>query len=471
MKLWPRSLRARLTLLLFGVLLVAQLFSMALHYRDRGEILKEASGYNLVQRITGMVVVLDQLSPEKRESFVLGMDAPPLHVNLLDQPQKLPDQRQDSTRAALLHRLLHIRLGEDRRVMVLLPPVERSRSSREPAWPDVFPERMRRMMASHMGRGMGMGMMGPISRLVVQVELQGGQWALFTYRFPGELMVWPLGLLLGLGVLLLAVWLVSFIALRWLTRPLSTLAYAAEELGKDINHAPLSEQGPVEVSRAARAFNRMQQRLVRFLEERTRLLTAISHDLKTPVTRMRLRIERIEDSKLRESLEQDLVDMQTMIQSSLDFMHGISLREETRPLDIGALVGSLAEDAHEAGHSVQVTGAANKPYVGRPLALKRAIGNLLDNAVRYAGTVKIEIQDNADELRIIFRDNGPGIPDELLEKVFEPFFRVEGSRNPKTGGTGLGLSITRNIARAQGGDVVLRNRTEGGLEATLVLPR
>ena len=471
MRFWPRSLKGRLTLLLFSVLLVAQLFSAAMHYRDRLQILKEASGYNLAQRITGMVVVLDQSPPDRRETFARAMDVPPLHVALLDQPKNFSGEHPESTRASLFQRLLRFSLGQDRNIMVLMPeksvPKGSPVDSSVPRLPASMPERMRRMMESHMGRPMSI----PVAGLVAQVQLTGGKWALFTYQFPDELVVWPLDLLMGLLVLLLAVWLVSYIAVRWLISPLSTLAQAAEELGKNIGHAPLSTNGPLEVRQAALAFNTMQQRLARFLDERIRIFTAISHDLKTPLTRMRLRIEQIDDRKLYQSFEHDLADMQAMVQSSLDFMRGIDLQEEPRPIDIDALTGSLAEDAQEAGDRVRVLGSATRPYPGRPLALKRAIRNLLGNAIRYAGSAEVEIRDSDTELRILVRDDGPGIPAELLEKVFEPFFRVDGSRNSATGGTGLGLSITRSIARAQGGDLVLRNRPQGGLEAELILPR
>lgn len=467
MRLWPRSLRGRLTLLLFSVLLVAQLFSAAMHYRDRVQILREASGYNLARRIAGMVMVLDQSPPGGRETIVRAMDVPPLRVALLGRPRDLAGERQDSARASLFHQLLKLNLGRDREVTVLMPDRAESGDAAVSDWRASVPERMRHMMASHMGGVMS----APVSGLIAQVQLSKGQWALFTYQFPDELIVWPLDLLTGLAVLLFAVWLVSFIAVRWLVKPLSRLAKAAEGLGKDIGHAPLSTGGPLEVRQAAVAFNTMQRRLARYLEERTRIFVAISHDLKTPLTRMRLRIEQIDDQKLYRSLEHDLADMQAMVQSSLDFMRGIDLQEEPRPVDIDALIGSLVEDAQEAGGNARVTGTALRPYRGRPLALKRAIVNLLGNATRYADAAEVEIRDGDAELRILVRDNGPGIPEALLEKVFEPFFRVDSSRNTATGGTGLGLSITRSIARAQGGDLVLRNRPQGGLEAELVLPR
>lgn len=466
MKLVPQSLRARLMLLLIGVLLLAQLLSFALHFRDRGEILRQVAGYNLMQRIAGMVNVLDGLSPAERAVFVRSLDLPPLRISLRGQPADLPDEKQDSVQGAVLHRLLHFRLGEDRKVMVYVPsrPVSRHAT---PSESDPFPNGMRGMMARHMG----WRFMNPAGGLMVQLQLSHGQWAFFRYQLPEELLVWPWGLLAGLLVLLGAVLVVSLVAVRWITRPLSTLASAADQLGKDLGHAPLPEDGPLEVRRAAAAFNTMQQRLARFVDERTRILTAVSHDLKTPITRMRLRLEGVSDLALRARFDHDLLEMQAMVQSSLDFMRGISIQEEARPLDVNALAETLCEDAADAGEAIQVCGRAVNPYKGRPMALRRAIGNLLENAIRYGTEVEVGIEDSPDQLRIAIRDRGPGLPGELLEKVFEPFFRAETSRNLQTGGTGLGLSIARNIAQAQGGELRLRNRPGGGLEALLILPR
>lgn len=466
MRFVPQSLRARLMLLLAGVLLLAQLLGFAVHFRDRDEILEQVAGYNLLQRIAGMVEVLDRLSPEERQAFVRAMDLPPLRVSLRDTAAELPDEAQDTIEGALLHRMLHLELGRERKVMVLVPSSQGPRKGGSAKSPPGNP--MQAMMARHMGWG---SMHSP-EGVVVQVELGHGEWVLFRYQLPAELLAWPPGLLGGLLIVLLAVLGVSFVAVRWLTRPLSALAAAADALGRDLRHSPLPEEGPLEVRRAAAAFNTMQRRLSRFVDERTRILAAVSHDLKTPITRMRLRLELIDDPGLREKLERDLEEMQALVDSTLDFMRGIAAREESRPLDINALVEALCEDLADTGHPVRVRGRARAPCPGRPMALKRAIGNLLENAVRYGGEeIEVFLEDNGDCVKITVADRGPGLADELIEKVFEPFYRVEVSRNQQTGGTGLGLSIARNIAQAQGGDIRLRNRSGGGLEAILILPR
>jgi signal transduction histidine kinase len=249
------------------------------------------------------------------------------------------------------------------------------------------------------------------------------------------------------------------------------LATAAEKLGEDINRPPLPETGPSEAQRAARAFNTMQRRLARFIADRTRIFTAMSHDLKTPITRLRLRTEMLEDEALRAKFDKDLGEMESMVTQTLDFMRDASAQEAVQRVDAMALLESLQTDYQDTGNKVEIEGGTVRPYPGRPLALRRCLTNLVDNAIRYGGRATIRLEDAADGLTIRVLDDGPGIPEAALEQAFEPFFRSEASRSRETGGTGLGLGIARNIARAHGGDLVLRNRAEGGLEAILTLPR
>jgi signal transduction histidine kinase len=214
----------------------------------------------------------------------------------------------------------------------------------------------------------------------------------------------------------------------------------------------------------------MQKRLVRFIDERTRLLAAMSHDLKTPLTRMRLRAEMLEDANLREKFETDLVEMEAMVTQTLEFMRGLSHREPAQLVDITGLLESLQADNEAMGRTVTIDGRASRPWRGSPQLLKRCLSNLIDNAVLYGKSAEIRVQAEPDRLTLRVHDRGPGIPENEIERVFEPFHRLEGSRSRETGGTGLGLSIARNIAQMHGGDVRLRNLEEGGLEAILTLP-
>jgi signal transduction histidine kinase len=309
------------------------------------------------------------------------------------------------------------------------------------------------------------------SRFIVQAQLRDGSWVWFERRIPRELFDWPLQMLLTLLILLLGVTALSLVAVRWVVRPLERLRAAADALGRDIHRPPLDETGPVEVAETSRAFNRMQRRISRFVEDRARILAAMSHDLKTPLTRIRLRADLLDDEDLGTKIRRDLDDMQRMVEATLDFMRGTESREETRSVDLMALVESICDDAAEAGQPVTLRGQVTGPYQGRPLALKRCIGNLIDNALRYGGSADVEIRDSGQAVTLTVADDGPGIPTESLEKVFDPFFRLESSRARRSGGTGLGLGIARNIARAHGGDLVLRNRADGGLRAALTLPR
>jgi signal transduction histidine kinase len=218
------------------------------------------------------------------------------------------------------------------------------------------------------------------------------------------------------------------------------------------------------------AFNRMQERVTRYLVERGLLLSAISHDLKTPITRLRLRAEMMQDAELRSKMLRDLDEMQAMVGATLDFFSAVGKERTRQPVDIGALIDSVCEDRREAGQALSVQGAAHGPYPADPQALRRCLENLIENAVRYGARADIRIEDSAERLTIQIRDRGPGIPERELERVFEPFYRLDDSRNMASGGTGLGLSIARNIARWHGGEVRLSNGA-AGLVAELALPR
>lgn len=264
----------------------------------------------------------------------------------------------------------------------------------------------------------------------------------------------------------------SYVAVNWVSRPLQALANAAEDLGRDIHNPPLEEDGgTIEVIRATRAFNSMQAKLIRQLQDRTRLLAAISHDLKTPITRLRLRTEMLDDGELRRRFQHDLDDMENMVTVTLDFMRGVDQQEVQQPVDMMALLESIQADAQEIGETVELHGNIALPYPGRPTALRRCIGNLVDNALKYGHHASLHLQDDGVECVIRVCDRGDGIPESHLEQVMTPYYRLEASRNRNTGGTGLGLSIAQDIALMHGGQLTLNNLQSGGLEAVLKLPR
>jgi protein-histidine pros-kinase len=253
-------------------------------------------------------------------------------------------------------------------------------------------------------------------------------------------------------------------------RPMRRFAEAARALGRNLNAPQVAETGPVEVVEAARAFNAMQRAIQKHVDERTQILASVSHDLKTPLTRLRLRVGDVAPEPLRQRLEADLDAMGTLVQEGLDYAQSAQVREQRVPLDLNRLVEDVAERAADMGQQVQTSGRLDAPCTCSPRAVERALQNLVDNAVKYGGCVHIRLSNGGGQVEIRVDDEGPGLPPELLDKAFDPFFRAEQSRSRETGGTGLGLSIARNLMRAHGGDITLENRAAGGLSARIVLP-
>jgi signal transduction histidine kinase len=460
----PRSLFSRLVAVQLAVLLVALFVSFAIHMHDRSEALAQASGMQAASRIGDIVRLLEPLPAAERRKIVQVFSAPPLTISL-DRPA-LETRDSGGARAALFRAMLRGVLGEARPVAVEVREGQAALPAGRPMGPGFMPH------APWMAPGAAMRFGSePDYSFVAQVRLADGTLVTFDSRQPAQMASWPYRLLLSLAVLLAAVVAVSLLAVRWATRPLKALADAADELGRNIARPPMPEKGPLEVVRAARAFNTMQERLSRYLRERTATLAAMSHDLKTPLNRLRLRAELLDDGEAKKKIAQDLAEMESMVRATLEFMRGGESAEGPRPIDVNALLESLAADAREMNGSVAVEGAASRPYVVRPQALKRCLGNLLDNALKYGNSATLRVEDAPERLVIRVRDRGPGIPEAELERVFEPFYRLEGSRSRDTGGTGLGLSIARQIAQLHGGTLSLRNLEDGGLEAVLSLPR
>lgn len=287
---------------------------------------------------------------------------------------------------------------------------------------------------------------------------------------PGPPSLWDPGLLLDISVRLSALMVAAWVGARWLSKPIDRLALAARELGKNIDRPPLPEDGPAECQEAIQVFNQMQARIRQQLEERDRFVAAVSHDLRTPLTRLRLRAETLESSEDRRQFGRDIVEMDEMITATLDHLRGVADPEPMVQLDVKALVDSLADDQQAGGHWVPVHGRAGL-LPAQAGALRRCVGNLIGNAIRYGGQTEVFLWDTGDEVGIEVRDHGPGLPEAELERVMAPFYRVEGSRNRHHGGVGLGLSIARDIVARHQGSLQLRNAAGGGLLAIVVLPR
>jgi signal transduction histidine kinase len=276
--------------------------------------------------------------------------------------------------------------------------------------------------------------------------------------------------LVYLLVLAGAAGLLAFAVARVTTGPLRRLAQAANTLGRDLDRSPLTVEGPLEVRQAALAFNAMQARLQQTLDERTYMLAAITHDLQTPLTRLRLRLDKVGEADLREQLLADQAAMQTLIRDGLDLARASSGSEDLVALNVTSLLQSLCDDAMAAGGLVTVSGDRGVIVNTRPEALARCIGNLLDNALKYAGAADLSVKASGDVV-IEVTDSGPGIPQEKLGEVTLPFVRLETSRSRHTGGVGLGLTIAKLMAARAGAALDLANRPGGGLRARVTFRR
>ncbi|GAB0057578.1 Adaptive-response sensory-kinase SasA [Candidatus Magnetaquicoccaceae bacterium FCR-1] len=501
---FPNSLSGRIvTILLTGVFL-ALASGAVLHLHDRSRALSSFGGMRTAQEFVAIVHLLDTLPPSERRRVAALWESPLHSVRFL--PPRPPSQELEEgandPRAERLVELLRRYLGPKRplRIVVLNSPEEgqtritpgpstsgnptntppgipSGSQASAPGAPSQLPPQaipppgMRH--PPHYWRHMRM--MQPLMPLgvsfLVRTQLVGGDWVEFHSHLPGEVFEWPEWMGWSLLLLFVLVGMLSLAAMRLATRPLLLMADAARALGQDLNHAPLPLTGPREVRHAASAFNAMQERLKRYVNERTHLLAAVSHDLKTPLTRMRLRVERLEESPLREDLLRNLTDMERMTSSALEYARGMEGMEPVARVDITALLEGIGETFEELGHTVEIHAENLPPFPVMPKSLKRCLVNLVDNAVHYGQKARMRADLLGDRLRISIADSGPGIPEADWERVFEPFTRLENSRNRDTGGTGLGLPIARNIVRAHGGNLTLRNRPDGGLEVIVTIPR
>lgn len=437
----PSSLFARMALILLAGLLTAQLASVWLQWGERATMVSQARGQNFIDRIVEVVRVLEAEEPAHRSAALSAFQYGDMRVTLIAEGEA----SQSAPRGAI-QSMIGARLGSEREIR----PMGEGGS---------------------MGKGMRMGMQRGNSMRSFDVRLNDGQWVRFnaareadTPALSNELIV---RLLITLGI----VTVVVMFAVRQATKPLQQLAQAADKLGSDLNAPPLAEEGPTETRSAAQAFNRMQARIKRLIDERARALAAVSHDLRTPLTRLRLRAELVDDAQLRTQMTADLDAMAAMIDATLGYLRGLQESEVIRPIDVNALLASMIEDAQVLGRSITVKGQALAPYAGRLSALRRAVQNLIDNAIKYGSGAHLRIEDSAAELRILVEDEGPGIPPGELARVTDPYYRPDASRNSETGGVGLGLSIARDIALLHGGELLLENRPKGGLCARLILPR
>jgi signal transduction histidine kinase len=460
----PDTLFGRLFVATVAVIGAMLLVFILLIVRERRELaLLDSGAGSSANTIAEASQYLAGLSQQQRDDARIKLREQRL---TLDDVRPPPPRLQDAEQAALERAFaahLQRHLGSEFKVSTGPPRARRS---------EVIPLHVLRRDLSPPDGPPRPGPMPPRRDRIfdVTVTFPDGDKAIFRTFAPRTGPRLPRQIFLELGFLALALGIVLYAMTRTITRPLGDLARAADAVGRGATGTPLKETGAREIRRATRAFNSMQERLRRYLDSRTQVLAAMSHDLRTPLTRLRLRVESIDDDQLRQRLVEDLDEMSSMIRGALGVFRGLNDEEVAVPVDINALALELQRQHAELGGEVNIVGTARAPYVAKPLALKRCLGNLVQNAIRHGVRATLEIEDGA-QLIVRILDEGPGIPEDLLEKVFEPFFRLEHSRSRDTGGTGLGLSIARDIAQAHGGSLSLHNRQNGGLEARLVLPR
>lgn len=458
-----RTLAGRTVLILLGCTVVALALSFAYHAADRREQWTDARLHYVAERIAGVIRHAEPFPPADRRQSAAFLGGQGFRVAwsldaVIAEEAEGPDWSSRVFRRMVAE---HLGVPADLRLRV--------------GYAESLPAAMA-IPARGMGRGMAqmhlqhMGGLPDQALLLASYRMPEGDWlnfavpALRLEPFWASMPFWGV-LLSTLVVTLAAVW-----AVLHASHPLAVLASAAERLGVDVNAPPVDETGPADVRQAARAFNEMQRRLKGFVEDRTQMLAAISHDLRTPVTRLRLRAEFIDDEELRAKTLADLDEMEAMIAATLSLARDDAINEPRVALDLAALVQTLCDDAADAGRAVSYRGPDHLPFEGRPLALKRAFANLIDNAVKYGAAAAVSLERAKGEVLLAVEDKGPGIPEVELGKVFDPFYRVERSRSRDTGGSGLGLAVVRAAARAHGGDVTLTNRSEGGLKALVRLP-
>ena len=431
----------RVFLLLVGGILASAALTLYLANRERHAYVEHVRIHHAAERMAQIVVMLEAVPLSAKETTLEVLNDPGMIARIIP-PHAAIGGHVDPLLASRLHQ----RLGEARQIEAVQAPC--------------LPQETMGASKSQLTCRMASIVLKDGSRLLLAMPPQPDRPA--TETVP-HVFLFALMFVASLGGL-------AYGVARMSTRPLRVLADAAGELGTNIDRPALEESGPTEVRHAATAFNHMQAKIKAFVRDRTQVLAAITHDLQTPLTRLRLRLEKVHDDELRSKLSGDLSAMQDMVRDGLELARSLNTEEARQRLDFDSLVSSLCDDAAEAGQDVSLTGATGASILAAPGALRRCLTNLLDNAVKYGGRALVMMELNQGIIVVRIRDGGPGIPEALLDKVFMPFFRVEDSRSRETGGTGIGLTIARNIAEQHGGKLYLRNLKPHGLEAVLELP-
>jgi len=442
----PESLAARtFTVLIIGLAL-SHAISIALYATDHTESLISIGGRHIGERIA-TINRLIQRSPKAERERITNLANDAIFKASLSSTSAIETQPETPGRLQGLREFLITHLDSDTSRDIRLRFMEM-----KPIKP-------------------GSDKTEDIETVMVSLSLPDKNWLNFTVPLQTPKPFWSFRYILSMLVMLSAVALFSAIFVRQLTRPLEHFARASQQLGVDVKAPPLPERGPLEIRQATQAFNQMQRRIRRFVEDRTQMIAAISHDLGTPIARMRLRAEFVDDEEQQQKMLADLDHMEKMVFSALSFARDDSAREPVAKVDFRTILHRVCDDISDTGFQVSLKiDDETLPCNCRPVALRRALNNLVENAAKYGGEARVTMTKRGDAIVVTIDDEGPGIPEDRLEDVFKPFVRLETSRSRETGGTGLGMTVARTIIRAHGGDIILSNREEGGLRMEVTLP-
>jgi signal transduction histidine kinase len=394
----------------------------------------------------------------KGHTGVISPDRRPLILQTVDTPP--PRDPPPEGRGALAIR-------QDIAAQIGVDPAKVVIASETPRFTDTLEFRLARRQMARQGRANEERFM--IAPFKVAIPKADGRWLMVQPKPILALTSWQTRIILSLVLSTLMLAPIAYLFARRLAAPIALFAQASERLGRDPGAAPMAVHGPAELAVAARAFNDMQERMARYVEDRIAMVGAIAHDLRTPLTRLRFRVETAPD-EVRGKMADDIAEMEAMISGALAFVRDAAGPAPRTRLELSSLLESLADEMHETGKDVGVDHTERVVINGDPVALKRLFNNLLENAVKYGGAARVRVTGDPDQAVVEIDDSGPGLPEGELERVFEPFRRHDPSRSRETGGIGLGLAVVRSVARAHGGDAALSNRPEGGLRARVTLP-
>lgn len=445
----PRSIRTQLGLLIFVAFVAAQILAAWMFADERGAAIRAAQQSETADRAVALAKALSDTPAETRDAILAASSSPSVRFEYRPDPVVAQDAPAITTLAGHLP-------DDARSEEFALAPQGGERA--DPPAP--FSWMHQRMLRAGIAP----------SEVRLSIPLSDGGWLNVSARFQRPDVQLPPVLLGTTAVSLLLILGALWIGLRRITGPLRRLAVASDSFGLDQDLPEMPKGGPIEVQALSDALTRMHGRLTRMISDRTRMLAALGHDLRSPITALRLRAEMVDDVETRERMIAALDEMQQMVEATLAYARGVSADQPTEPVDLGAMLNEIASDLSQSGPEISVMAEPITLSV-RNIAMRRALRNVLENAQRYGNGAQVILTVRDHDLYVDIDDNGQGMPEDALERVFEPFVRLEDSRSLDTGGTGLGLAIARSILRAHGGDIVLMNRPDGGLRARVTLPR